>query len=97
MILAQLRDYLSERGPVPVGGLAARFEVAPETMRGMLSHLVRRGLVRPVSGEEFCGGCTKCDTDRQELYAWSRKEDIATGGSGQTSSLSPTGTAIHST
>lgn len=70
MILAQLKDYLAERGPVPIAGLARRFEVAPDTMRGMLGYLVRRGFVRPVAGEEICGSCTKCDTNIQEFYAW---------------------------
>ena len=76
MILAQLKDYLADRGPVPIAGLAKRFEVAPDTMRGMLAHLIRRGLVRPVLGDEVCGGCTKCDANDQELYAWTKKEDI---------------------
>ena len=82
MILAQLKDYLADRGPVPIAGLAKRFEVAPDTMRGMLAHLIRRGLVRRVLGDEACGGCTKCDADFQELYAWTKKGDIHLFGKG---------------
>jgi hypothetical protein len=70
MILAQLKVYLAGRGPVPIAGLASRFEVAPDTMRGMLAHLIRKGLVHRLVVDEACGGCTKCDADVQELYAW---------------------------
>ncbi len=77
MILAQLKDYLATRGPVPIAGLAQRFEVTPDAMRGMLAHLIRRDLVRPVLGEEICGGCTKCDVNAQELYVWTRKSDVS--------------------
>jgi hypothetical protein len=70
MILAQLKAYLAGRGQVPIAGLAKRFEVAPDTMRGMLGHLIRRGLVHRLLPEEACGGCTKCDSGLQELYAW---------------------------
>ena len=97
MILAQLKDYLAERGPVPIASLAKRFEVAPDTMRGMLAHLIRRGLVRPVLGDEACGGCTKCGGDVQELYAWTKKGDFQLFAESRTSPLSPPGIRNHST
>ena len=73
MILAQLKAHLAARGPVAVAGLAARFEVEPAAMRAMLEQLMRRGLVRPVPAGEACGGCTKCDADGLEFYAWRKK------------------------
>jgi hypothetical protein len=96
MILAQVKDYLAEQGAVPIAGLAARFEVAPETMRGMLSHFVRRGLVRAVRDREVCAGCTKCDAGFREVYAWTGN-DAPTSGNGGMSAVASPGARIHST
>jgi predicted transcriptional regulator len=83
MILSQLKAYLAERGPVPIASLADRFEVEPDTMRGMLEHLIRKGLVRRMIADKACGDCMMCDAHSQELYKWSdphhAKERFARG------------------
>jgi predicted transcriptional regulator len=83
MILSQLKAYLAERGPVPIASLADRFEVEPDTMRGMLKHLIRKGLVRRMVADKACRDCMKCDAHFPELYKWTdprhAKERFAVG------------------
>jgi len=71
MILAQIRDYLRERGLVSLGDLALHFDSDPEAMRGMLEQWIRRGRVRKRLASASCGsGCTQCDPKTVELYEW---------------------------
>lgn len=71
MILMELKQYLSERGQVPLADLVHRFEVQPEALRGMLAHWIRKGKVRQRLPAGACGnGCCKCDPETLEVYEW---------------------------
>jgi len=76
MILTQLRDYLKQHGRASVLDMAYRFDVEPDTIRGMLAHWIKKDMV-----EEFeipdsqCNGCSKCDDKKNEIYRWAAKTD----------------------
>jgi predicted transcriptional regulator of viral defense system len=71
MILSDLTGYLTERRRAPLTDLAARLEVDPEALRGMLSTLERKGRVRRIANGAACGsGCGKCDQATVETYEW---------------------------
>ena len=46
MILAEVRDYLAQRGRAPLSDLCNRFAVDDATLRPMLEHWVRKGRLR---------------------------------------------------
>lgn len=71
MILSDLKAYLRERGRAPIGDLAARFDAEPEALRGMLEVFIRKGRLRLLTPDaEKCGGCSKCEASRVEVYEW---------------------------
>ena len=71
MILAELKSYMAERGRVPIDDLVNRFGVEPDALRAMLGHWMRKGRVQRLdSGAGECGGCSKCDAFRLEIYRW---------------------------
>jgi putative ferrous iron transport protein C len=71
VILAEVRDYLSDRGRVPLSDLSARFGVDDEALRAMLEHWIRKGRVRKLdAGTEKCGGCCGCAEQPPEIYEW---------------------------
>ena len=70
MILAEIRDYVRERGRVSLAELVNRFDTPPDALRGMLDQWVRRGKMRPVVLADHCRGCTQCDPLATEFYEW---------------------------
>ncbi len=70
MILSELRDYVAERGCVPVAELSRRFEVDEPALRGMLDLWQRRNKVRLLPAGDSCGGCTGCGVGRSEICEW---------------------------
>ena len=71
MILAELRDYLSECRRAPLRDLAARFHVEEEALRAMLEVWVRKGRLRRIdAGGSACGSCCDCDESPPEIYEW---------------------------
>jgi putative ferrous iron transport protein C len=71
MILAEVRDYLAQRGRAPLTDLAARFDVDADAARAMLEHWVRKGRARRIdAGRSACGGCCGCAEELPEVYEW---------------------------
>ena len=71
MILAEVRDYLAERGRAPLSDLCAKFAMDNETLRPMLEHWVRKGRLRHIAPAEKgkCGSCC-CSCSEPEIYEW---------------------------
>ena len=73
MILAEVRDYLAQRGRAPLSDLCARFAVDDEALRPMLDHWVRKGRVRRLEVETGkCGSCG-CGCGQPEVYEWVKR------------------------
>ena len=71
MILTDLKSYLSQHQEAPIGDLVNRFGIEPDAIRAMLGHWMRKGRVRRIESDAGdCGGCTKCDAYRLEIYRW---------------------------
>ena len=71
MILADIRDYLSNRGQATLADIALHFDSEPEAMRGMLERWVSKGKVERRKVEAACGtSCNRCDPAAMELYVW---------------------------
>jgi putative ferrous iron transport protein C len=70
MILAELRDYIRQRGQASLQDLARHFDTEPEVLRGMLAHWVRKGQVHHHIINGCCGGCTQCDPTMLEFFSW---------------------------
>jgi hypothetical protein len=71
MILSDMRRYLKLNGRAAVHDLSIHFDSDPEAIRGMLSELERRGMVRRLPVGTLCGGgCRQCKPESVELYEW---------------------------
>ncbi|MGH8497956.1 MAG: FeoC-like transcriptional regulator [Methylococcales bacterium] len=71
MILSELKVYLQQNRRVMLTDMARRFDMEPDTLRGMLTKWVNKGKVRKVASNAACsGGCCKCDPASLELYEW---------------------------
>lgn len=72
MILAEIKQYLKERGQASLQDIALHFDTDPEAVRGMLEQWIRRGKVerRMLGAACGSGGCTKCDPTGVEYYLW---------------------------
>jgi len=70
MILSDIRAYMREHQRVSVVDLSNRFQSQPGAVRGMLANWVSKGRVRRVESDQHCGGCTRCDTSKTEIYEW---------------------------
>jgi putative ferrous iron transport protein C len=71
MILADIRDYLAQRGQAILADVALHFDVDLEAVRGMLQQWVRKGRVEQRKVEAACGtSCNRCDPAAMELYVW---------------------------
>jgi putative ferrous iron transport protein C len=71
MILADIRDYLCERGQATLADITLRFDADPQAVRGMLQQWVRKGRVEQRKVETACGtSCNRCDPAAMELYVW---------------------------
>jgi len=70
MILAEVRDYIAQRGRAPLRDLCVRFGVDDEALRPMLEHWVRKGRVRHIEPADRgkCGSCCSCS--EPEIYEW---------------------------
>ena len=71
MILSELKQYLAQRRRAPLSDLAARFDVEPDALRGMLQTFVSKGRVRRLDagGCGPCGGGC-CSAPLPEIYEW---------------------------
>jgi len=71
MILSEVRDYLAEKGCVPLAELSRRFEVDEPALRGMLEVWVRRDKLRILQTGSSCGGCAGCGpAGSREICEW---------------------------
>ncbi|MFO1113777.1 MAG: FeoC-like transcriptional regulator [Rhodospirillales bacterium] len=70
MILAEVRDYIAQRGRAPLTDLCVRFGMDDEALRPMLEHWVRKGRApHRTGGEGKCGSCC-CSCSEPEIYEW---------------------------
>ena len=89
MILSDVRRYLSENKKASLVELSEHFSVEQEAMRGMLEHLISKGLVSVVDStpdepvgcgiNELCTGCVSssilCDSSQKsEMFEWIDKD-----------------------
>ncbi len=80
-VLIDLRSYLQQHNQVSMRDLSTHFRLAPDALRGMLAHWMRKGLVER---HDFAGGCScgsksrsacgACGVDNAfEFYEWIEK------------------------
>jgi putative ferrous iron transport protein C len=78
MILAELRQYLSQHKRVALVDLSCHFENEAEARRGMLNMLEHKGCVARLPGGTGCGnGCSKYDSASVEIYQWVSKDSVS--------------------
>jgi putative ferrous iron transport protein C len=72
MILADLREYLRDKGRASLSDLVLHFGVDPHALRGMLGKWIHKGRVRlSTPGGTACGTtCCQCDPLLTEIYEW---------------------------
>lgn len=71
MILAELRDYLQQRGEATLADMALHFDTDPDAVRGMLEIWMRKGKVSKQMATASCGSsCSQCDPASTEVYVW---------------------------
>jgi len=76
VILSELISYLADQRRATLMDLSNRLGSDPETLRGMLTVLERKGRARKFLPGSTCGGgCSKCDPASIEIYEW-----VGTGG-----------------
>lgn len=68
---SELKEFLSQRGPVPLMDLAHHFHKEPEVIRDRLDHWVRKGKVRLTKANVACQSqCCGCGPGPAELCEW---------------------------
>ena len=71
MILADIRDYLKQRGQCTLQDIALHFDTDADAVRGMLDVWIRKGKVEKLSATASCGSsCQSCDPASTEVYRW---------------------------
>ena len=71
MILAELKNYLHEHHVVSLNDLTIYFDSDPDTIRDMLTILIRKNQVRKIQDAEVhCHKCAQCHMLVTELYEW---------------------------
>ena len=71
MILADIRDYLKQRGQCTLSDIALHFDSDADAVRGMLDVWIRKGKVEKRSATASCGtSCQSCDPAATEIYSW---------------------------
>lgn len=75
-MLMELKTYLEQRGSANILDLSNHFRIAPDALRGMLEHWIRKG---QVARRDFTTGCSDCGTGHCggcgvaasfEIYEW---------------------------
>lgn len=71
MILADIRDYLRDRGHASLADIVHHFDADPGAARHMLEVWIRKGRISRHHGAKACGGCAAlCDPMTTEIYSW---------------------------
>lgn len=74
MILAEVRDYLKQRGLCTLSDIALHFDSDADAVRGMLEVWIRKGKVEKSLATDSCGtSCQSCDPATTEVYLWCEK------------------------
>ena len=69
-MLARIKHYLQQRGPVSLSDIALHLGTTPDAARGMLETWLRKGRVRRGGGDSACSSCGHCEPERMEWYQW---------------------------
>ena len=78
MILANIRDYLKQRGQCTLSDIALHFDTDADAVRGMLEVWIRKGKVSKRSATDSCGTqCQSCDPAATEVYSWNENDKPA--------------------
>ena len=71
MILADIRNYLEERGQASLRDIALHFDLEPDAARGMLAVWEKKGKLGRLAANMSCGSaCSQCDSAAGEVYFW---------------------------
>ncbi len=72
MILSEIKKYLMSRRAATLQDISLHLDVAPDAVRGMLEHWMRKGrVVRLLCPGVACSkACTNCDSTLMEIYQW---------------------------
>jgi len=71
MILADIRDYLQQRGQCSLSDIALHFDTDADAVRGMLAIWIKKGKVEKRAATASCGAsCQSCDPTTTEMYYW---------------------------
>ncbi len=71
MILADIRDYLKQRGQCTLSDIALHFDSDADAIRGMLEIWIRKGKVEKSAATASCGSsCQSCEPAATEVYLW---------------------------
>lgn len=71
MILADIRDYLKQRGQCTLSDIALHFDSDADAIRGMLEVWIRKGKVEKSFATASCGSsCQSCEPAATEVYLW---------------------------
>ncbi len=77
MILAEIRDYLKQRGQCTLSDIALHFDSDADAVRGMLEIWIKKGKVEKRSATASCGtSCQSCDPATTEVYIWSEAKTV---------------------
>ena len=77
MILADIRNYLEQRGQATLADIAVHFDAEPDAVRGMLDIWIRKGMAHKKMATASCGSsCSQCDSAATEIYVWGQQHDI---------------------
>lgn len=71
MSLLALKQHLMCVRVATLGSLCRLFNAEPDTVRGMMTHWVRKGCVRQCLKTPACGSrCAQCPAADTEVYEW---------------------------
>jgi putative ferrous iron transport protein C len=71
MSLVDIKQHLMQVRIASLSSICVYFNADPDTLRGMLSHWVRKGRVRQCKKNPACASsCGKCSPLLTEIYEW---------------------------
>ncbi len=69
MVLNELQQYLRDHKKVSMSELQLHFHMEADSLRDILTRLIRKGRVCREDGK-LCGGCRSCQPEAVEFYEW---------------------------
>jgi hypothetical protein len=72
MTPSTVRDYLKERGSVPLSDVALHFDASEDSIRAVLDLWIAKGRVRPLAAGAGCSkaGSCGCACKVEEIFEW---------------------------